>query len=428
MRVSRLILAVAAILAFLAQCGAAHAQSPWQQPAADLAGQIASILGHGAARLMIRNQSSLAVDGIPEIRKLLEQDLRARGIVANSAPNDTIIRVTLSENARGLTWVAEVIRGDDTQVAVVDVPPAHPFPSVPRAEMILRRVSIYTSIDPILGGFEFGNQMVLLTPHSIKHEVLADQGWEEQHSIPIPAHVAAPRDPRGVLIPASQEPALLEFETWLPGEHCSGSLKNQTDFNVGCHASDDPWPFAGTAFEPPPSSGPASTSIANTSAPNPSMPARPELRAFYNTARDYYTGVVSPSLGVELPPFYSAVKVQWKTPDALVIGTIDGKVLLADDGKIITLNGTSEWGSDFATIRSGCGAGLPIVSGAGDSSSDTLRAYAVIGSNAEPRSAPLTIDGTVTALWTAPDGKSVYAVIRTPKNQYEVDRVTALCD
>jgi len=30
--------------------------------------------------------------------------------------------------------------------------------------------------------------------------------------------------------------------------------------------------------------------------------------------------------------------------------------------------------------------------------------------------------------WTAPDGKSVYAVIRTPKNQYEVDRVTALCD
>ena len=112
----------------------------------------------------------------------------------------------------------------------------------------------------------------------------------------------------------------------------------------------------------------------------------------------------------------------------MVIGTIDGRVLLVDGGRIITLNGTADLGSDFATIRYGCGSGYPIVSGAGDSNTDTLRAYEIIGSNAEARSAPLVIDGTVMSLEAAPDGKSILAVIRNAQNQYEVDRVTALCN
>jgi hypothetical protein len=34
----------------------------------------------------------------------------------------------------------------------------------------------------------------------------------------------------------------------------------------------------------------------------------------------------------------------------------------------------------------------------------------------------------VTALWTAQDGKSAFAVVRNPAGEYEVDRVTALCN
>jgi hypothetical protein len=47
---------------------------------------------------------------------------------------------------------------------------------------------------------------------------------------------------------------------------------------------------------------------------------------------------------------------------------------------------------------------------------------------AVPASAPLAMDGTVTALWSAPDGKSVLAVVRNAADEYEVDRVTALCN
>jgi hypothetical protein len=418
---------IAAILAFLALSNAVPAQSPWQQPASDLASQIASILGHGTARLMIHNLSSLPVDEIPAIRKLLEQDLRASGVAASGAANDTIIRVTLSESARDRTWVAEVIQGDNTQVAVVDVPQGPPLPSNPRAEMILRRVSLYESKEPFIGGFEFDNEMVLLTPHAVKHEVLADEGWEEQHNIPIPARPPLARDPRGLLLPTAQRRG---FEAWLPGLHCTGSLGDlKEQFTIDCHPSDDPWPLTTTAAIPSsPASSPTPNPPPNPPPPLQTVPATPRIRAFYNGARDYFTGVVSPSQGVEIPPFYSAVNVQWKTPNALVFGTIDGKILLADEGKIITLNGTSDWGSDFATIHEGCGSGLPIVSGNGNSNTDTLRAYQITGSDASPSSTPLPIEGTITALWSAPDGKSVLAVIRNAQNQYEVDRVTALCN
>ena len=59
---------------------------------------------------------------------------------------------------------------------------------------------------------------------------------------------------------------------------------------------------------------------------------------------------------------------------------------------------------------------------------DSLRAYEVPAQEAFPASAPLTMDGTVTAMWTGPDGKSVLAVVRNAADQYEVDRVTALCN
>ncbi len=428
MRLSRLIRGVAAILAFLALSKIVSAQSPWQQPAADLAAQIAAILGHGTARLMIRDLSSLPVDEIPLIRKDLEADLRAHGVTANSAPNETVIRVTLSESAHGFTWVAEIIRGDDTQVAVVNIPPVRPSSILPRAEMILRRVALFESKEPVLGGYESETDLVLLTPGAIKHEALGDMGWIEKQSIPIPGRSQLSRDPRGVLTVTSRKSYLDEFEAWLPGVHCTGSLESHENLKVDCHASDDPWPLAGISQTPPPATSSAPNTPTSPATPAQAALAAPTLRAFFNNTRNYFTGIVSPGLGVDLPPFYSAAIVPWKTPNALVIGTIDGKVMLSDAGKLITFNGTDDWGSEFAAIRYECGAGLVIASGAGNSNTDSLRAYEMIGSSAQPRSAPLTIDGTVTAVWTEPDGKSVYAVIRNAQNQYEVDRVSALCN
>jgi hypothetical protein len=48
---------------------ASAATSPWEQPAAALAEQIAGILGPGQAHLTIRNNSRISTDEIPAIRR-----------------------------------------------------------------------------------------------------------------------------------------------------------------------------------------------------------------------------------------------------------------------------------------------------------------------------------------------------------------------
>ena len=77
----RLIWLMAAMVG-LAGIAVHAAPSPWEQPAAALAGQITAILGPGQAHLTIRNLSTISTDEIPAIRGLLEQDLKAHGVTA----------------------------------------------------------------------------------------------------------------------------------------------------------------------------------------------------------------------------------------------------------------------------------------------------------------------------------------------------------
>ncbi|MFZ0304164.1 MAG: hypothetical protein WAL75_15845, partial [Terracidiphilus sp.] len=240
--------------------------------------------------------------------------------------------------------------------------------------------------------------------------------------------------------------------------HCTGSPAQApaAGWTIDCRASDDAWPLAAaTIASTPQTSGPIpnpapspplssiqsaalnvspSQAEAVTASPEHTPTPAPQIRAFFNANRDYFTGVVSPGMGMDLPPFYSAAVLPRSSGTALLIGTIDGKILLASGGKLATVAGTSDWGSDFALIDSGCGTGAQIIaSGTGNSTlgnppADSLRAFQIIGSIATSASAPLAIDGTVTAIWPAPDGKSILAIIRNPQNQYEVDRVTALCN
>jgi hypothetical protein len=110
-------------LAGLVACGAQDAQVPakWTKPAAGLAGQIADIVGPGQAQLTVRNVSSIAASEVPAIRKLLEQDLKTRGVLVGGPESANAIRVTLSENSRERLWVAEVSEGNAIRVTMVHV-------------------------------------------------------------------------------------------------------------------------------------------------------------------------------------------------------------------------------------------------------------------------------------------------------------------
>lgn len=394
---------------------APQTQSRWAQPTADLAAQIVYILGPGQAQLTIRNLSTIQTNEIPAIRKLLEQDLKAHGVIASGVESANAVRVTLSENARERLWVAEVVEGSETHVAMVHVD-ASPAPAgVADARMVLRRERIAgiggTSQDnPILAGAEINGHFVVMFADRISIFSASAGGWIEANTFVIEKPLG--RDPRGVLLATADGGG---FAAYAPAIGCTGSYSlplsgasGESGWNVRCHASDDPW----SVYQ----SGDAS--------------GTPALKAFYNPARDFFTGIVTPSIGVDLPTFYSAGMIPRAAGGAALLLTgVDGRVQLVENGAMKAATGTRDWGSDFAVVRSGCGAGTQVIaSSSGEAISDSLRAFEIPALEAIPTSAPLAVDGTVTALWTAQDAKSIFAVVRNSVGGYEVDRVTALCN
>lgn len=391
----------------------------WAPPAAELAGQIADILGPGQAQLTIQNLSTIQAAEIPAIRKLLELYLKARGVLAGGTESANSIRVTLSENARERLWIAEVVEGSETRVAMVRADAGAAAPLATREGIVLRKERIGELVgrngeklqgDPILAAAEINGHLVVMFSDRISAFSASTGGWAESNTFAVERKLG--RDPRGMLIPASDGGT---FTAYAAGTECAGSYSlplnggNQgSGWTVRCRASDDPWPIYQSA----------------------DASSAPALKAFYNTARDYFTGVVTPNVGVDLPAFYSAGMIPRAAGGAaLLLAGVDGKVQMVDNGTLRAVSGTRDWGSDFAVVRSGCGAGTQvIVSSSGEAVSDSLRAFEIPGSEAVPESSALAMNGAVTAVWTAQDAKSALAVVRDASGNYEVDRVTASCN
>jgi hypothetical protein len=405
--------------AVLQPCFAADA-GPWQQPAAALAQQISDILGPGEARLTIENKSSIATTEIPAIRKLLELDLKSRGVIVSGAESASSVRVALSENAHERLWVAEVLEGNHSQVAIVELGPAAPQRVGDSGGLLLRSQTILETHEPVLAALEALGEMIVLEPDQVVIYAQSPAGWNEIKRATAQDRAAPARDPRGALLGYAGGSS---FAAWLPGEECMGSAASSppaVNWSINCHANDDPWAITQPDLN--------LTGFGNNGAAE-NVKVTP-IRAFYNSSRDYFTGVLEPNPGTDLPPFYSAAIVTRPADSAaLLIGGIDGKVQLVENGALHPVAGTRDWGSDFAVLKSGCGAGEQIVaSGSGEAAHDSLRAYELPANEAIPASAPLAMDGTVTAMWTAPDEKSVYVAVGSAADQYEVDRVTAFCN
>jgi hypothetical protein len=400
--IAKIVLRLSALMTLTAF--AASSSGPWEQPCAALAEQIGGIVGPGQAQLTIRNLSTISPEEIPAIHKLLEEDLRARGVVSSGVESANSIRVTLSESARERLWVAEVMEGNQTQVTMVKLNLDSPHQRQAIGGMLLRREVIFTMRDQPLAVLLVQGELVALDSEEIAIFDRASDGWREIKRVRIGQERPLPRDPRGILI---ADAGGTGFHAWLAGVQCAGSSAS-SDWALSCHASDDPWPI----FQVDNAVG------------------LPPISAFYNAARNYFTGVVTPNLGVDPPPFYSATVIPRPAGvAAMLVNGIDGKVLLADNDGLKSISGTRDWGSDFAVIHSGCGAGTEVIaSGSGEAATDSLRVYELPALEAVPASAPITMDGTVTALWTAPDGKSAFAVVRAGPIQYEVNRVSALCN
>jgi hypothetical protein len=427
-------------------CPVAQAAMDASQPAAELAKKIAAISGPGPAKLIVNNRSSLTAEEVVEIRKLLERDLRGLGVISqsraglgtgNDSEGATAIRITLSANAAGGLWVAEVQEGTDVHVAMLPVELPVPTPPRPDNGITLGKVFLWRQkqavLDLLIGPSGANRRMIVLEPERIVSYLAPMTGddsnsWKEEQEFVVPHERPFPRDMRGRLLAGATVGSAHFFEAYLPGVQCQGD-EQSTRLAITCQNGDDPWPMPGfTVAGPSPDPDAAPT------------PRNVEQRAFYNSARNYFSGVLSPGLGFRLPAFYDAAAIVRTTGTAMILSATSGQVVLIENGAQKRLAGTRDWGSDLVAVRSDCGSGVQVLASAsGAASDDSVRAYEISGRDATPVSSPLEMGGALTAIWPFDDLRDATVVVRRSEiapevsvagqqMDYEVYRVSAHCN
>lgn len=212
---------------------------PITEAAAQLAARTSSLLPrHATVSLDLQNLSALPAGDWSNFRSLFEAELRKAGLeIAAGTSAEPRVRVTLSDSARGLLFVAEIISGDGRQIAMLPwSPPASPE-ETPR--IALTKKLLWAQPEPILDVLlvDSNTQMLVLSASKVASFRLSGDKWTPSASASLVLPRPIPRDPRGRIESTSDG-----FRAYLPGATCTGSL--QPDLKVMCAPGNETWPDA----------------------------------------------------------------------------------------------------------------------------------------------------------------------------------------
>jgi hypothetical protein len=359
--------------------------SDWRAPEDQLARKIAAATGPGAFLLELVNRSSLDRPDIEVIRRGLLAELSALGVRSVSPEQAAAtIQVTLSENLQNYIWVAEIRQGNNEATVVMVATPRQGTAAVehPASALMIHKTLLWVDENRILDvALVNGNpqHMILLEPESVVLSKFQSGRWQQEQSLPILHTHSWPRDLRGRLVLRKDH----LFDVYLPGIFCRSTTA--APLAVSCYESDDPWPLATDQ------SG---------------------LSAFFAPTRNFFTGALSPGIEKQttVKAFYSAAMLPRDKYNLWIFAAVDGQVHLLDgvtDQTVAKLG----WGSDLASVRSGCGLGWQIlVSGNGDGGGETVRAFDIADREPVAVSQPAQFNGSITALWADSDGTGAIAV------------------
>jgi hypothetical protein len=379
------------------------AAGDWQSPASQLAQRIAAITGPGAVSVTVVNRSSLGASDADDIRRKLLSELAAFG-VQPAAPDQgaATVQVSLSQNLQNYLWVAEIHQGTSEPVVAMLAVPGLIRDSGERSAtpLTIHKTLLWSDENRILDAeLVNGNppNMIVLGAETIAMLRLQNGQWQQQQSLPV-IHVRPwPRDLRGRLILRKDH----LFDAYLPGVYCRSSAA--APLSVNCDDSDDPWPLTGN---------------------------QGSLSAFFSGARDFFTGALSPGIQKQTvaPPFYSAAPLPRDKYTLWAFATVDGQVHFLDGVGDQTFTQLG-WGSDIASVRSGCGPGWQILATSNeDSPTDEVKAFEIPDREPILVSPPAEFDGRITALWADSDSTSVIAISRNSESgKYEAYRLSIDC-
>jgi hypothetical protein len=347
--------------------------SDWRAPEEQLARKIAAATGPGAVTLEVVNRSSLSRPDAETIRRGLSAQLAALGVhFVNADQAAATVQITLSENLQSYLWVAEIHQGNNEASLVMVTTPrlGPPVVESSTAAFTIQKTPLSTDENRIL-------DVALLNGASHSHP------W--------------PRDLRGRLALRKDH----WFDAYLPGTFCRSSATAPLSLN--CYDSDDPWPLGAD---------------------------QPGLSAFFAPTRNFFTGALSPGIEKQttVKAFYSAAMLPREKYKLWIFSAVDGQVHLLD-GVTDQTAAKLIWGSDIASVRSGCGLGWQVlVIGNGDGNGETVTAFEIADREPVAVSQPADFNGVITALWTESDSTGVIAVSRNSETgRYEAYRLSIAC-
>lgn len=392
------------IVAALLLClPATLAAQGWDQPARAFVEQVMVKTGNASAvTFEFANISSLDAAQADTVRKALLAELRSRNVrVVEPAQAIAEIRATLSENAGGYLWIADIRQGRQQDLVMYSSGRPGVMPQVQeRAGMVLRDRVLYGQSEPILDfALLDDDELMVLDPLNISLYALEQGAWVLRQSRALPSPRFTARDVRGRLMPRGGS----AFEAFLPGMKCAGAASRAITFR--CDPTDDPWPL--------------------------SARVQAGVDAFYNGARNFFNGtlVTGPRETLNVPPFYAAAILGDGDHPTGVFAGVDGKarVFTDDEEPALTIDG---WGSGIAGVRSGCGSKWQVVatSAADWTQPDSLQAFEISESGASAVSAPLALEGPVVALWPNAEADAAKTIIRNVNSgKYEAHLIAVDC-
>jgi len=311
-------------------------------------------------------------------RATLSGELQKAGLAVSAATQpEARIRVSLSENARGLLLIAEIWNADSQRVAML--PWGSAIPSEPKPALLLSRQRIWEQTEPILDFMLLNSdsQLLVLGTTNITSFRGSRGNWTSESQASLPLARPLPRDPRGRL-----ELVNGALQIFLPGTTCTGSLAPQ--LSLSCTGMSEPFPI---------------------------NPRDPVLRVRWTADRNT---LESDALHTA---FYNAAAGLFATPDAKIVDRANTPVLTAE-----------QWGSDLAAVASPCSPGDFVIAelGPGDARGDQVQVFEVVNGQPAARSEPLPLPGAVTALW--PSDAQAALVLRNPTTgNYEASRLALSC-
>ncbi len=375
----------------------------WRPLVAQLSAKIAADTGPGVVALEITNRSSISAAEVESIRRELTSSLASSGVrVWQPEQAAGTVKVTLSESLQNYVWVAEVRQGvNDVSTLIISMPrPESAMGAQNSPPLLLQATMLLSQQNPILDvALIEGSprRMLMLGAGAITPYEFRDNHWIADQPLAINSDRPPPRDLRGRIVLRKDH----LFDAYLPGLACHST--NTAPLGMNCAHSDDPWPL---------------------------QTEDPGVSAFFTPTRNFFTGALVPGIGKQksAPAFYSAAAVQREKYALWIFAGVDGQLHLLDGINQQTLP-KIHWGSDVAAIQTPCRTGWQVLATSSENdSADTIQAFEFPDREPVAVSQKLDLNGSITALWTAPSGETAIAVVHNAENgNYEANLLNLAC-